>query len=161
MAEQMTIPGSDYPVKIRSLCGVALLPLVTSGIYYFVWYYKINKEMAALGRARGRSAELGESPGMSLLAVTLGAFIIVPPIISMIHTFQRIQATQRLAGDGDVINGWLGLVLYLVLSPALCAYMQSGLNESWPLLRAGASVAPPYPPVPPAPAPPPAQPAGA
>jgi len=37
MAEQMTIPGSDYPVKIRSLWGVALLPLVTFGIYYFVW----------------------------------------------------------------------------------------------------------------------------
>jgi hypothetical protein len=30
-----------------------------------------------------------------------------------------------------VLNGWIGLVLYLVLSPAFFAYMQSGLNNVW------------------------------
>jgi hypothetical protein len=62
--------------------------------------------MASLGRARGRSRELGDSPGKSLLAVTLGALIIVPAIVSLVHTFQRIQLTQRLTRDGDVLNGW-------------------------------------------------------
>ena len=71
MAEQVVIPGSDYPAKMRSLWAVALLPLVTLGIYFFVWYYKINKEMASLGRARGRSRELGDSPGTSLLTQRL------------------------------------------------------------------------------------------
>ena len=28
-------------------------------------------------------------------------------------------------------NGWLGLVLYLVISPVLYASMQSGLNSVW------------------------------
>ena len=153
MAEQMTIPGSDYPVKIRSLWGVALLPLVTFGIYYFVWYYKINKEMVALGHARGKQDELGDSPGTSLLAVSLGSFVVVPAIISLIHTFQRIQATQRLARDGGVLDGWIGLVLYLVCSPAMCAYMQSGLNESWQALRSGPPVEPPYPTTPYSPSP--------
>jgi hypothetical protein len=151
MAEQVVIPGSDYPAKIRSLWAVALLPLVTLGIYFFVWYYKVNKEMASLGRARGRSRELGDSPGKSLLAVTLGALVIVPAIISLVHTFQRIQLTQRLTREGDVLNGWIGLILYFVVSPALNAYMQSGLNESWHAMR-GSPAAPPHPVAPVAPA---------
>jgi hypothetical protein len=43
---------------------------------------------------------------------------------------QRIQAAQRLAGQTP-INGWIGLLLYLVFSPAFYAYMQSGLNSVW------------------------------
>jgi hypothetical protein len=137
MAEEVAIPDVDYRPKIRSPWAVALLPIVTLGIYQLVWYYKINKEMASLGRARGKSDELGDSPGKSLLAVTLGALVIVPAIISLIHTFQRIQATQRLLRGGEVLNGWLGLVLFLVLSPALFAYMQSGLNSAWHAAVAG------------------------
>jgi len=147
VAEEVVIPGIEYHPKIRSLWGVALLPFATFGIYSFVWYYKINKEMASLGRARGRK-ELGDSPGTSLLAITLGALVVVPAIISLIHTFQRIQATQRLTRDGDVLDGWIGLVLYLVLSPAMSAYMQSGLNESWEAVRSDREMAPPYPPTP-------------
>ena len=45
-------------------------------------------------------------------------------------TFKRVQAAQRLTGQTP-INGWLGLVLYLVISPVLYAYMQSGLNSAW------------------------------
>jgi hypothetical protein len=150
VAEQVVIPGSYYPAKIRSPWAVALLPFVTLGIYFFVWYYKINKEMVSLGRARGRNRELGDSPGTSLLAVTLGALIIVPAIVSLVHTFQRIQVTQRLTREGDVLNGWIGLILYLLISPALSAYMQSGLNESWRATR-GLPAAAPYPAVPAAP----------
>lgn len=117
--------------------AVALLPFVTLGIYHLVWYYKINKEMAALGRARGKTDELGDSPGTSLLAVTLGAIVVVPAVISLINTFRRIQATQRLTRDAGALDGWIGLVLCLVLAPALYAYMQSGLNESWQAVRSG------------------------
>jgi len=145
MAEEVTIPGSEYRPKIRSLWAVALLPFVTFGIYYLVWYYKINKEMAELGRARGRSDELGDSPGISLLAVTLGALVIVPAVLSMINTFQRIQATQRITGQQEVLNGWMGLVLYFVISPAFHAYEQSGLNDAWQTMRSGAPMAPGFP----------------
>jgi Na+/H+ antiporter NhaC len=145
VAEEVGIPGSDNQAKIRSLWAVALLPIVTIGIYFFVWYYKINKEMASLGESRGRSDELGDSPGTSLLAVTLGALVIVPAIVSLIHTFQRIQATQRLTGGGEVLSGWLGLVLYIFISPAMWAYMQSGLNKSWEIMRSATATAPPPP----------------
>jgi uncharacterized membrane protein HdeD (DUF308 family) len=142
LAEEVVIPGSDYPAKVRSLWAVALLPIVTIGIYFFVWYYKTNKEMASLGEARGRSDDLGDSPGTSLLAVTLGALVIVPAIVSLVHTFQRIQTTQRLTRGGEALNGWIGVILYLVLSPAMWAYMQSGLNNSWEAMGSGTVPAP-------------------
>ena len=54
----------------------------------------------------------------------------VPAIWTYFTTFQRIQATQRLNSQVP-INGWLGLVLFLVISPVLVGYMQSGLNSAW------------------------------
>src|SRR3954454_14048861 len=130
MAEEIQIAGTDAKAKIRSPWAPALLPIITLGIYYFVWYYKINREMVDLGRARGTD-ELGDSPGKSLLAVTLGALIIVPAILSIIHTFQRIQTAQRLSGIEPQAHGWLGLVMYLLLSPVFFAYEQSELNKVW------------------------------
>ena len=95
MAEEIQIAGTQSTAKTRDPFGVALLTLVTLGIYFFVWYYKVNREMSDLGRARG-TAELGDSPGTSLLAVTLGALIIVPAIVSLYNTFQRTQAAAAL-----------------------------------------------------------------
>ena len=118
---------------------MAVLTLVTLGIYGVVWYYKVNREMADLGRASGRTAELGDSPWTSVLAVTLGALIIVPAIVSLIHTHQRITATQRLTGGGEPVNGWLVLVMFLVgLSLVAYAYWQSGLNKAWQEQAGGA-----------------------
>src|SRR3954447_3160145 len=110
-AQEVKIQGTDAMAKIRTPWVVAVLPLVTLGIYGLVWYYKVNREMADLGKATGRTEELGDSPGTSLLAVTLGALVIVPAILSVIHTFQRVQALQRITQSGEPINGWLGLVL--------------------------------------------------
>ena len=42
-----------------------------------------------------------------------------------------MQAAQRLTGGGDPINGWIGLILYVVFTPAFYAYAQSGLNATW------------------------------
>jgi Domain of unknown function (DUF4234) len=134
MAQEVQIPGSQATAKIRSPWAPALLPYVTFLIYLFVWYYRINREMADLGRAHGKSDELGDSPGKSLLAVTLGAFIIVPAVISTIHTAQRIQAAQRLTGVQPQLNGWLALIMALLLTPVFHAYEQSELNKAW---RAG------------------------
>jgi hypothetical protein len=129
MAREVKIPGADSTAKIRSVWAVALLPFITFFIYYFCWWYFIHRELRDYGRAKGTD-ELGTSPGKSLLAVTLGLLVIVPAIISTYRGFKRVQAAQRLAGV-EPINGWIGLVLYLVLSPAMYAYMQSGLNAVW------------------------------
>jgi membrane protease YdiL (CAAX protease family) len=134
VAEHVPIPGSAQGAKIRNVFAVAILSVVTLGIYVVFWWYFVNREMADLGRAR-QTNELGTSPWTSVLAVTLGALVIVPAIMSIIGTFRRVQATQRLTGQTQVINGWLGLVLLVVIAPAFYAYMQSGLNSSWEALR--------------------------
>src|SRR3954465_8140001 len=105
MAEELQIEGGPGTAKIRSPWAAALLPIVTLGIYYFVWYYKINREMADLGRAHGKTDELGDSPGTSLLATTLGALIIVPALVSTYRTAQRIQRAQALNGIEQGLNG--------------------------------------------------------
>jgi hypothetical protein len=130
MAEEIQIAGTTAKAKIRSPWAPALLPYVTFLIYAFVWYFKINREMADLGRAKGTD-ELGDSPGKSLLAVTLGALIVVPAVISTVRTAQRIQRAQRIAGLDSQLNGWLALVLALVITPAFYAYEQSELNKVW------------------------------
>jgi hypothetical protein len=129
VAQQVPIVGAGASAKIRSPFAPALLPFITFGIYLIFWWYYINRELRDYGKAKGTD-ELGTSPGKSVLAITLGALIIVPAILSVIHTFQRMQKAQQLAGV-EVLNGWIGLVLYLVLSPAFFGYMQSGLNNVW------------------------------
>jgi Domain of unknown function (DUF4234) len=130
MAEQIEIPGAGgATARIRNIVAVPVLAILTVAIYLFFWWYFINGEMSDYGRAKG-TTELGTSPGRSLLAVSLGAFLIVPALWSTVTTFQRVQATQRMAGTTP-INGWIGLVLFLVFTPAMWSYMQSGLNSAW------------------------------
>ncbi len=129
MAEELQIVGAGTTAKTRNPIAVAVLAVITLGIYLIFWWYFINREMADLGRAKG-TAELGDSPAKSTLALFPGALLIVPALWTTVTTFKRVQAAQRLTGQTS-INGWLGLVLYVVISPVLYAYMQSGLNSAW------------------------------
>lgn len=129
MAQELSIAGTGSTAKVRNPIAVAVLVVVTLGIYLVVWWYFINRELADYGRAKGTD-ELGDNPTLSTLALFPGALLIVPALWTTVTTFQRVQAAQRLTGESP-INGWLGLVLYLVLSPAMYAYMQSGLNGVW------------------------------
>ena len=129
MAQQIQIPAVGATAKIRNIIAVPVLAVVTLGVYLVFWWYFINRELADLGRSLG-SEELGDSPAKSTLALFPGALIVVPALWTTVTTFQRVQAAQRLTG-GDPINGWIGLILYLVFSPAYYAYLQSGLNGTW------------------------------
>ena len=129
MAREVRISGSEGTAKVRSLWAVALLPLITLAIYYFYWWYQINRELRDYGRTKGTD-DLGTSPGTSLLAVTLGALVVIPALVSTYNGFRRVQAAQRLAGM-EVLNGWIALILYVVIWPAFPAYVQSGLNPLW------------------------------
>jgi hypothetical protein len=115
--------------KLRNPILVVVFTIITIGIYQVFWWYYANREMADYGRARGTD-ELGDNPTKSTLALFPGALIVVPAIWTTVTTFQRIQAAQRLNGKTP-INGWLGLVIFLVISPVLVGYMQSGLNSAW------------------------------
>jgi hypothetical protein len=130
MAQHIQIAGAGASAKVRHPVAVGILAFITLGIYVIFWWYFINRELADYGRAKG-TGELGDSPAKSTLALFPGALVIIPAIWTTVTTFKRIQAAQRLSGQTSTINGWLGLVLYIVISPALYAYMQSGLNAVW------------------------------
>jgi Domain of unknown function (DUF4234) len=115
--------------KVRNPILVVVFTIITLGIYQVFWWYYANRELADYGRARG-TKELGDNPTKSTLALFPGALIVVPALWTAVTTFQRIQAAQRLNGKTP-INGWLGLVIFLVISPVLVGYMQSGLNSAW------------------------------
>ena len=115
--------------KIRNPIMVVVLSIVTLGIYTLFWWYYINRELADYGRAR-ETRELGENPTNSVLALFPGGIIVVPALWTMVTTFRRAQTAQRLTGRTP-INGWLALVIFLVISPVLYGYMQSGLNSAW------------------------------
>jgi len=129
MANVVQIQTVGSAAKVRSVVWVIVLELITLGIYGFFWWYFIHRELRDYGRAKNTN-ELGTSPGISLLAITLGLLIIVPALVSIYNGFKRVQAAQRLTGVTP-INGWIGLVLFLVFYPALMGYMQSGLNPVW------------------------------
>ena len=142
MAEEVKIGGTDATAKIRNAVAVAVLGVVTVTIYIIFWWYFINRELADYGRAKG-TTELGDSPGKSTLALFPGALVVVPAIWTTVTTFQRVQKAARLAGRTP-LNGWLGLVLYLVFVPAFWAYLQSGLNSVWEAESARSEGTPDY-----------------
>jgi len=128
MAYEMKIRGTEHEVKVRNPWAVALLPIVTIGIYHFVWWYKVNKELKAYGEAKGY--DLGQNPTNSLLALIPGFLIIVPPLVSYYRGTKRVQGASKIA-DREPVNGWIVLVLYLLLAPGMWFYLQSSLNEVW------------------------------
>ena len=127
-AEEIAIAGGGVKVKLRSPVIVAVLAVVTLGIYGLFWWYYINREMADYGKAKG--VDLGDSPGKSVLALIPGALIIVPAIMTIYNTFKRGHTAQGTAGVPQ-LNGWIALLLILVFSPAAYAYLQSELNKAW------------------------------
>jgi hypothetical protein len=128
MAEPVQIKGSQYVGKIRNPLGVIGLSIITLGIYGLVWYYKTNKELAEIGKAHNTD-ELGTSPGTSLLAVTLGALVIVPAFLSAYNFCKRLQAAERLTGAPEGMEPGLLFILYVFLSPVAAYIAQSNLNK--------------------------------
>ena len=125
MAEEFQV-GTTY-VKIRNPFGVFALAIVTLGIYYVVWYYKVNRELRD-------AAGIDVSPVTAILAITIGWVIIVPPFVSWYRTLERLQQAQRQAGLATEVNPILGFVLYLValyLLPVELLYAQDELNKLW------------------------------
>ena len=124
MAEQLQVAGTS--VKIRNPFLVFVWSIVTFGIYYLVWYYKTNRELAEYG--------VGDSPGLSLLAVTLGGLLVVPPFVSEWRYYRRIGEAQARAGMEHRISHVTGFLLYLIaliLLPFETVYAQHHLNRLW------------------------------
>jgi Domain of unknown function (DUF4234) len=127
--ESFTPRSSSGEIKVRGPVWVGVFSLVTLGIYSIYWIYVTAKHLRDYGNANGR--DLGQKPGMTLLAITFGWLLLfIPPLVAIYRQARRIQQAQHIAGV-QPMNGWLALVLYLVLSPVFFAYEQSELNKVW------------------------------
>jgi hypothetical protein len=145
MAHELQIKNTQEQVKIRSPWAVALLPIITLGIYHLVWWYRINRELRDYGRAKGY--DLGQNPTASLLALFPGGIIIVPALITYWRGTKRVQGAARIAGK-EPPNGWVALILYLLIALGFYAYLQVSLNDVW---RSEAEPLPGQAPLPPLP----------
>jgi hypothetical protein len=127
MAEEIAIRGSNYPAKERNPLAPLGLSIITLGIYGIFWYYFVNKELAELGKARGTD-ELGDNPMMSVLAVTIGAIVIIPAFVSYWNTWKRHDAARKMFGTTAGIDNVPGFLLTLFIWPAGAYFLQSGQN---------------------------------
>ena len=129
MADQVAITGSEAFAKKRNPWGVFGLSLITLGIYIIFWWYYVNKEMVELGRVKG-TTELGDNATMSALALFPGALVIIPPFVSYYNGVKRMQSAARLTG-AEPTNGWIALILFILLGIAFPPYLQSCMNQVW------------------------------
>ena len=129
MAEQVQVRGTT--VKIRNPFLVFVWSLLTIGIYYVVWYYKVNRELRD-------ACGIDVRPVVSVLAITVGWLVLVPPFVSWYQTFERIVQAQRIAGTTSEASPILGLILYIIavfVLPVEVIYAQDELNKIWRALK--------------------------
>lgn len=111
--------------KYRNIFLVWLVwPIITLGIYHLVWWYKINRE------ARDLDSRIEVSPGISVVAISIGALIIVPPFVSIYRTGERVAQMQAAAGMRPTCSGLLGLIASFLLALHVL-YYQNELNKVW------------------------------
>jgi hypothetical protein len=138
MAEEVRIGGGPATAKVRNPVGVAVLILITLGIYGLYWWYQVNREMVDLGKALNADG-LGDNPTISLLAWFPGGLVIVPAIVSLYNGVHRMKRAQELTtGRHPTLNGWIVLILFVfVLHIVAYGYMQAELNKAWQAQSSG------------------------
>jgi Domain of unknown function (DUF4234) len=116
LATVVDIDGELY--KQRSPTGAWLLTFVTLLVYWFVWYYKINDE------ARRYLRDHSIKPWVAVLAIFPGLLLLlVPLLISVYRTGQRIERIERQAGITKRIRPVWGSVFSFaaILAPLFSA----------------------------------------
>ena len=139
MAETVTIGSQSY-LK-RSPLGVLGLSIITLGIYFFVWYYKINDELQRFEQ------DDTMSPTRSLMAMIFGWIIIVPPFIAMYNTAKHVRSAEGRAAVQQQLEPALVLVIMFVFSLGNVVYIQEHMNRIWDQ-ASGVGATPAIPPMP-------------
>lgn len=126
MAQEVEF-GDGGGGKVRSFGVGLLLTIVTLGIYYWFWYYLVNDELKDIGRSRGDQGLATSSPAWSVAAVSVGGWLLLPPLLSVFNYGRRIQRAQRLVGtpSSEQINPTVSFLSYLfgfLIVPALYHY---------------------------------------
>ena len=99
--------------KIRSFWVGLLLTIVTLSIYAYCWYYFVNDELKDIGAANDDQNLATSSPAQSVLAILLGGWLVIPPLLSVYNYGNRIRRAQMLVNVplGERINPTLAFLL--------------------------------------------------
>lgn len=115
-------PTAGAPLgKDRSPASVLGLSIITLGIYYLVWYGKLN------GEIRRHDPDIKVSPGWAVVA----AMVPLCNIISAYSTAARIRQMQLDDGQTDTISPVVALLLFLFLGIGYPLYIASQAREHW------------------------------
>jgi hypothetical protein len=116
------LPLSD--LVLEGLVSALLIAPVVA-LLSLAWWYRINRELRDLGRARG--VDLGRWPGL----VFALAFTLLGGVYLVIVTAVRIRRAQEVAGTPKLqIPVWI-LPAGLFVLPLLLWYLQGQLNMVW------------------------------
>jgi hypothetical protein len=117
-------------VRVRSPYAVALLVLLTLGIYGLVWYFRTNQALRSYGEAYEDPQLVQIRPARATLAMVPGFLLIVPPFISLGAFVGNVRRAEQV-GRSEVTSGFLVtlMLLTIVLIPAIAGYVQAGLTQ--------------------------------
>lgn len=122
---------SSTPVgKIRSPWAVWWLSGLTLGIYYLVWYVKLNKEVA---RAAGCDVTVGA------LGLWLSQCVAIANWVGLAHTAQRLTTALERAGEVPTVSKGRTILASLWFW-SQTRYLQRRANQLWLALENQAAV---------------------
>jgi Domain of unknown function (DUF4234) len=142
MAQEVEF-GTGGEGKVRSFWVGLGLVIVTLSVYAYCWYYFLNDELKDVGIAKEDQKLAQSSPALSVTAILLGGWLIVPPLLSVYNFGQRIKRAQRLVGipQHDQINPTVAFVLYfpgiLLIVPYFIHYWYVTKHQNMAMRAAG------------------------
>ena len=123
---QQTAALADAPIgKTRSPWGVWWLSGLTLGIYYLVWYVKLNKEIAA---ASGADVKVGT------FGLWFSQCVPIAIWISLAHTAERLSTAQHRRGTAPTVSGGMAILSSLWFT-SQTRYLQRRANKLWAHMR--------------------------
>jgi hypothetical protein len=113
--------GAGTVGRQRDAWAVWLLAIVTFGVYYLVWYYKINRELQLFA-----PAAVTVKPGLAVLA----QLVPVVSLVSLAKTADRLNAAHASIGSPVRVSAAI-TILGAFWYGSQTRYLQRRLNKLW------------------------------
>ena len=134
MAEVIPIHGTSARAKIRHPLVAFGLVFLTLGIYYLVWYYKVNRESAG-PRPRNRRRDTSRQEPAHLIAGDQRRLAhpraAVRLLLQNVPTHRDRTGSQRHDSACEHLGWFLSHVIGVFTLPIEMIYAQSELNRIW------------------------------
>jgi hypothetical protein len=135
--------GNGSSGKIRNYWVGLGLAIITFGVYGLFWYYLVNRELQQIGVAKDDPKLAGSSPGVSVLAVSIGGFVLIPPFVSVYNYMARIRRAEELGGLAPErrVSELIGFFLYFfgafLILPLFVYYWYATKHQNTAVMASG------------------------